>query len=165
MPEYTRHDEGTFSWADLSTTDTDAARRFYSAVFGWELDVQQIPEEAGGGVYIVAKRNGKDVCAIQEQRADQRDAGVPPMWNAYFTVEDVDTKAKEIEANGGTVHAPPFDVMTAGRMTVAQDPTGGFFSLWQAKDTIGAYVLAEPNTLRRTATPRSRRSPPTAAPS
>jgi predicted enzyme related to lactoylglutathione lyase len=69
------------------------------------------------------------------------------MWMPYFTVEDVDTKAKEIDAASGTVFMPPFDVLESGRMTVAADPTGAMFCLWQAKDMIGAQITDEPNTL------------------
>jgi uncharacterized protein len=147
MTEHTRHQEGAFSWADLSTTDVDAAKSFYTAVFGWEIEDQPIPEDAGGGVYCMARVRGKDVCAIQELRKDQLDSGMPPIWTTYFSVEDVDLKAKEVEAAGGSLMMPPFDVMEAGRMTVAADPTGAMFCLWQAKDMIGAYVTNEPNTL------------------
>ena len=32
----------------------------------------------------------------------------------------------------------PFDVFDAGRMTIAQDPTGATFGVWQAGKHIGA---------------------------
>lgn len=65
----------------------------------------------------------------------------------YITVADVDATAAAITAAGGTVVAPPMDVMTAGRMAVASDPTGGFFSIWQAGESIGAEIVNEPGTL------------------
>jgi predicted enzyme related to lactoylglutathione lyase len=45
------------------------------------------------------------------------------------------------------VHAPPFDVMTVGRMAVIQDPQGAFFMLWQPGDTIGAELVNAPGAL------------------
>ncbi len=32
-------------------------------------------------------------------------------------------------------------------MAVVQDPTGAFFSIWQAKGSIGAEIVNEPGTL------------------
>jgi hypothetical protein len=64
----------------------------------------------------------------------------------YTNVDDVDSLAKAIEANGGTLLAAPFDVMTAGRLTVFADPTGAVSAGWQAKDHIGAQVVNEPGT-------------------
>ena len=39
---------------------------------------------------------------------------------------------------------PPMDVMDAGRMAVATDPTGAFFMIWQPKGSIGAEFVNEP---------------------
>ena len=36
MGERTNYTPGTFSWTDLTTTDQDAAKMFYSSLFGWE---------------------------------------------------------------------------------------------------------------------------------
>src|SRR5690348_10698902 len=36
MGERTSYTPGTFSWADLTTTDQDGAKAFYTALFGWE---------------------------------------------------------------------------------------------------------------------------------
>ncbi len=41
----------------------------------------------------------------------------------------------------------PFDVFDSGRMTVAQDPTGAVFGVWQANEHIGAQLANEPGTL------------------
>lgn len=146
MPEITKHEEGMFSYADLTTSDLEAATTFYVDLFGWHIDDQPMSDEPDD-IYRQFTKNGEIVCAASKQRPEQAQAGVPPMWNVYFTVSDVDLKAKEIEAAGGTVYAPPFDVFDAGRMAVGSDPTGAFFSLWQPKESIGAYVMHEANTL------------------
>ena len=56
------------------------------------------------------------------QREQETSAGVPPHWNAYVTVANVDESATRAQALGATVLAPPFDVMDAGRMAVFTDP-------------------------------------------
>ena len=146
MPEITKHEESMFSYADLATTDLDAARTFYTDLFGWKVNEQPMSEDPKD-VYLMFEQNGKTVCAASRQRPEQAAQNVPPMWNIYFTVSDVDLRAKEAEAAGGTVHAPPFDVFDAGRMAVVSDPNGAFFCLWQPKENIGAQVMHEPNTL------------------
>jgi uncharacterized protein len=45
------------------------------------------------------------------------------------------------------VHAPPFDVMDAGRMAVIQDPQGAFFIVWEPKSNIGAGLVNVPGAL------------------
>jgi predicted enzyme related to lactoylglutathione lyase len=100
-----------------------------------------------GQMYAMFKKAGKTVAAASNQQAAQREAGVPPMWNAYFTVYDLDDRTKVAEQAGGTVHAGPFDVFDSGRMSVVQDPSGAFFSMWEPKESIGSEVMNEPNTL------------------
>ena len=41
----------------------------------------------------------------------------------------------------------PFDVFDAGRMTVAQDPTGAVFGIWQAGEHHGAELANEPGSV------------------
>ena len=71
-------------------------------------------------------------------------AGVPPHWQMYVTVADVDAAAALVEGAGGKVHVQPFDVMDAGRMAVIQDPTGAFLMLWSPTNNIGAGRVNEP---------------------
>src|ERR1700727_2986429 len=144
MGERTQHTPGTFSWTDLNTTDQEAAKAFYSALFGWEIEDMPAGE---GVVYSMAAIDGKWVGAISPQPQQQRDAGVPPAWNSYITVEDVDDSAARAQELGATVHAPPFDVMDAGRMAVVQDPQGAFFEIWQPKEHIGASLVNAPGAL------------------
>jgi predicted enzyme related to lactoylglutathione lyase len=136
--ERTEYAPGTFCWTDLTTTDQDAAKAFYGGLFGWEADDVPVGDEM---VYSMQKLGGKDVAAISPQPQMQRDAGVPPAWNSYVSVEDADTVAEKAKELGATVHAPPFDVMESGRMAVIQDPQGAFFMPWQAKEHFGAALV------------------------
>ncbi|MEA2460593.1 MAG: uncharacterized protein QOH90_770 [Actinomycetota bacterium] len=142
MTEYAKHELGTFSWADLNTTDLDAAIGLYTDLFGWTVNTQEIP---GGGVYAMFQKNGKDVAAASLGNPDAPD--VPPHWNVYVTVEDAEQAAKQAEAAGGSIIAPAFDVMDVGRMAVIADPTGAIFNVWQPMSNIGAELLGEEGAL------------------
>ncbi len=135
---------GTFSWADLATTDVEGAKRFYASLFGWVAEDMPAGDDA---VYSMMRLDDRSVAAIAPQPEQQSQAGVPPMWQSYVTVEDVDATAARAAELGAHVHAGPFDVMEAGRMAVIQDPQGAFFMLWQPKRHIGAELVNGPGLL------------------
>ena len=128
------------SWVDLSTTDVDNAKAFYSALFGWEY--QDNPMD-GGQVYSMAQINGSAACAMYSQQAEESEMGLPSHWKIYITVDDVDATAAKVPEFGGTLIMGPFDVFVAGRMCIAQDPSGGIIQFWQANEHIGAEVRDE----------------------
>lgn len=143
MGERTEYRPGTFSWADLATTDLDGAKRFYGELFGWQAE--DVP--TGGPVYAMCRLDGANVAAIGELPAEQRELGIPPHWNNYVTVASVDDAAGSVADLGGTVVAGPFDVMDVGRMASIQDPTGAYLNLWEARGSIGAERVNEPGCL------------------
>ncbi len=122
----------------FGTTDPDAAKKFYAALFGWTTVDVPI---GGGDVYAMCKLGGRDVAAIAPLTETQKKLGAPPHWTCYFTVADADAAAKKAEAAGAKIVAPPFDAMDAGRMTAVDDPTGAGVVLWQPKKHIGAGVM------------------------
>src|SRR3954469_3202353 len=144
MGERTKYTPGTFSWADVTTTDQASAKEFYGGLFGWEAEDMPVGD---GVVYSMMKLGGRNVAAISPQPQQQREAGVPPMWNNYVTVESADDAAARAGELGATVHAPPFDVMDVGRMAVIQDPQGAFFMVWEPRSNIGAQLVNGPGRL------------------
>jgi len=144
MPQRTSYAQGTPNWVDLQTTDQDAAKSFYGKLFDWSFDDQAMP---GGAVYSMAVKNGAVVAAIAPQSPEMQAQGVPPMWNTYIAVDDVDAATSRARAAGGQVAMEPFDVMEAGRMSFVIDPTGAAIGLWQAKGHIGATLVNEPGTV------------------
>jgi predicted enzyme related to lactoylglutathione lyase len=112
-------------WIDLATKDADAARTFYEQLFGWKVEVNSDPQYGG---YGLAKRDGKDVAGIGgTQSPDQ-----PSAWSLYIGTDDISELSRRVEAAGGRVIAPAFDVGDQGRMAVFQDPVGAFISAWQS---------------------------------
>ena len=84
MGERTSYPPGTFSWAELATSDADAAKAFYTSVFGWDYRDSPLPD---GSVYSMATRDGGDVAALYETSEQ------PPHWNCYVTVASADESA------------------------------------------------------------------------
>ena len=139
-----KYPAGTFSWADLMTTDAAGAKKFYTELMGWTPnDIPTGPDS----VYTMLQIEGHDVAALSQMSTEQQSQGMPSLWNSYITVENVDDSAKKAAELGGTVMMAPFDVFDSGRMAVIQDPTGAVFSMWQAKGSIGAQLVNIPGTL------------------
>ena len=144
MGERTEYRPGTFSWVDLATPDPDGAKRFYGELLGWAAE--DMPTD-GPGPYTMCRLDGADVAAMMRQADQEREQGIPPHWNSYVTVADLEDAARRAGELGGTVVAEPFDVMDVGRMAVIQDPTGAFLALWEPRDHIGAGRVNEPGCL------------------
>src|SRR5215471_3595785 len=106
---------GTPSWVDLSTSDLEAARRFYTGLFGWQAN--PVPEPEAGG-YTMFQLAGKHVAGVGQAQNPQQ----PSAWTTYVSVTDADAVAASVREAGGTVLMPPMDVMQAGRMAIFQDP-------------------------------------------
>lgn len=140
MQEAPKHTPGTFCWVEIGTTDAAAAKNFYRELFGWDYE----DGEAGPGmIYTMIKLNGKAVGGLYQFDKQMLSAGIPPHWLNYITVENADEATTQATAAGGSVMKGPFDVATAGRMSVIQDPTGAVFAIWEPKDTPGAGVYGE----------------------
>jgi len=142
MPNRDSYLEGTPSWVDLATTDVDAAQAFYSALFGWEWETNETDQP--DNPYHMAQLDGRAAAGLMQQAQEQVDMGLPPLWSVYLTVEDAEATVGKVEAAGGSVMAPAFDVMDAGRMAVVVDPTGGVVCLWQPKEHPGCEIVNEP---------------------
>jgi predicted enzyme related to lactoylglutathione lyase len=140
----TKYTPGAFSWVDLTTTDQDAAKRFYGELLGWTFEDLPVGD---GVLYSMAQVDGANVAAISPQPEQQRDAGAPALWNSYITVASADDAAERAQSLGGSAHAPAFDVMDAGRMAVLQDPQGAYFMAWQPNTNIGAGLVNAPGAL------------------
>ena len=145
MPEVTKHEIGMFSWADLATSDSEAAGAFYKQILGWTSN--DMPTDDQGGVYSMLLKDGKDAAALYDMGPAMKEQGVPPHWTAYFTVANADETAAKAKGLGATLLQEPMDVFNAGRMAVIRDPEGASFAIWQPKENIGAEVFGEPGAL------------------
>ena len=144
MSNIEKHAPGSFCWIELATTDQTAAKRFYESLFAWQPDDMPMgPDD----VYTIFRIEGRDAAAAYTLRPEHRAQGVPPHWMIYVGVESADAAASRAAELGGKVLAPPFDVYTAGRMAVLQDPTGAMFSVWQANENTGIGIGSVDGTL------------------
>ena len=120
---------GEASWHELMTTDADAAMKFYNEVFGWQ------PSEAMDmgemGKYQMFNRPHGMIGGMMNKPREM--AHVPPNWQIYFRVPDIDVAIERIKANGGQILNGPMEVPGGDRIVNAMDPQGAAFSLHARK--------------------------------
>lgn len=142
MPRRQSYEAGTPNWIDLSTTDVEAAKAFYGGLFGWTFEDSSGPD--GEFIYAMASKDGENVAGIGELSAEMQEQGVPPMWNMYFAVENVDEAIKKAVAAGGSAIMEAMDVFDAGRMAFVMDDQGAGAGLWQAREHKGCGLVNAP---------------------
>lgn len=135
------YENGVFSWVDLMTSDQEAAKQFYAELFAWTF--QDMPVD-NGGTYSMAFKGERSVAAVFARPDDMQQ--IPPHWNSYITVNDLEATVQSWQDQGGTVVMPICDIMDSGRMAMVKDPTDGIVGLWQAKEFFGAGLVNEVNT-------------------
>jgi predicted enzyme related to lactoylglutathione lyase len=120
------NDPGALTLNQLNAADVDAAREFYTGLFGWRIE----PASEEGGAGYLGIHNGENLNG--GMMALPPGAGAPPHWLVYFTTEDMDVANGLIGELGGRVLVEPTEV-PAGRFLVAQDPQGAAFALFEGE--------------------------------
>lgn len=123
---------GSLCWTELYTTDAQAAKEFYGAVFGWRSQDIELP--GGGGTYSLTTPadTGEDRVhgGIMQLSAEHLAlTGGTPYWHPVFAVADCDEAVRRVTENGGSVQMGPEDAAGVGRLAVCVDPSGADFVL------------------------------------
>lgn len=142
MARFESYAHGTPCWIDLMAKDGEAAAAWYGKLFGWKAELQP----GGSGPYWMFTLDGANVAGMGQMSDEMKAGGMPSVWNAYFSVDDVDAAVSRVKELGGGVMFEPFDIPGSGRMSFVTDPEGAVFGLWQDKGHCGATVANEPNT-------------------
>jgi len=116
---------GQFVWYELTTPDTDAARKFYPAITGW--GTQPFDND-----YTMWTSGGVPFAGIFRLTSDMRQQGVPPNWMPYVESNNVDETTRLATSLGGKAVVPPSDIPNVGRFAVVQDPQGATFGVYKS---------------------------------
>jgi predicted enzyme related to lactoylglutathione lyase len=111
-------------WNELKTTDVDKAGVFYTKLFGYTADTQNM-----GGMDYTSLMNGDrpagGMMAITPEMS--MGEGIPSNWTLYLAVADCDATAAKAKSLGGKVYREPEDIPGVGRFAVIADPQGAVF--------------------------------------
>jgi uncharacterized protein len=131
--------DGTPCWIDYGASDMDAAQAFYARLFGWQFTEGR--EDFGG--YVNALLDGSQVAGM----GPLQDPADSPAWTTYFATGDIGAHVQRLTGAGGSVVFPPMEVGPMGTMTIARDPQGTSFGLWQAGSHTGVQRFNEHGSL------------------
>src|SRR5512134_685220 len=116
---------GEVAWIELMTTDAPAALAFYLDLFGWQpsdaLDMGPM------GKYHMFNRPHGMIGGMMNKPPEM--AHVPPSWQIYFRVADINEVVGRITANGGQILNGPMEVPGGDMIVNAMDPQGAAFAL------------------------------------
>ena len=112
---------GAICWFELNVHDVDAAKAFYTGLFGWT---------AGGSPEYTEWINGeKHIGGMMQIKPDW--GPVPPTWTSYIMVDDCDATAAKATALGATIITGPDDIPNTGRFAIVKDPQGAVIAIYQ----------------------------------
>ncbi|CAM3319702.1 hydroxylase [Mycobacterium intermedium] len=127
---------GAPCWIDLTTSDVDRAQEFYAAVFGWTYE--SAGPEYGG--YINVAKDGRPVAGMMANNPEWQ---APDNWATYFRTDDINATSAAIGPAGGSGCIDPMEIPAKGFMSVAADPSGASFGLWQPLEHHGFELIGE----------------------
>ncbi len=116
-----------FVWYELATTNTEAAKAFYTSVVGWGTGDVSMP----GSVYTLFTAKGDPVAGMAPLMPGAR---VLPRWMGYVRVPDVDATAAAVRSLGGTIHLPPTDIPNVSRFSIIADPEMAALALIRGRE-------------------------------
>lgn len=134
------HALGSPIWFELATSDPARAKAFYSALMGWSHHDFAMGE---GNLYTTLESDGAEVAGSYALMPEQAAQGVPPHWDVYFHVADVDASVARARELGGSVLVEPMDVKDHLRMAVLADPEDAVFCLMQPQGSSGVGKLRQ----------------------
>jgi predicted enzyme related to lactoylglutathione lyase len=118
------NEAGGVCWNDHTSADPEAARRFYTAVFGYAYTAL---EGAHDYSTIDGAGPGNTVGGIGAFPPGAPE-GTPAHWTVYFAVDDADAAAATAAEHGGSVVVPAVDT-PFGRQALLRGPEGAVFTV------------------------------------
>jgi uncharacterized protein len=123
-----RDEPGAMCWFELNTSDLDAARDFYTGLFGYSIDDISDETLAYNVLLLDSLPEGqRSVAGIYSSD------NLPKGWTVCFAVDDADAHVERVRSGGGSVLSEPEDT-PYGRFAVVQDPNGATFSVMVMAD-------------------------------
>lgn len=117
---------GCIIWHELVSSDPEASANFYSALFGFTAEVQDM-----GDLKATVFKQGDAMFAniLPKPVPEAADA-----WGFYVEVGDAQETANLATKSGGSVIAPPMPLPPIGIVAWLADPTGAIFGILQPSD-------------------------------
>ena len=122
---------GAFSWCELLTTDVEAAKSFYSELFGWlEADRMDMGE---AGIYQMFHRGAHPLGGFYNRPPEMPVSA----WLNSVRVPDAFAAAKKVAELGGKVLNGPMEVPGGEFIAQCLDAQGAAFAVHSKPEDMG----------------------------
>ncbi|SMF62720.1 hypothetical protein SAMN02745866_04033 [Alteromonadaceae bacterium Bs31] len=146
-----RHYNGRVIWHDLLARDTEAAKKFYGGLFGWEFkEIGLYQGDKHAGSYSLILHEGRAIAGMVDTTQLRKDVNLA-QWVSVFSTANITAAVSQLKAGGGVVYTEPTTVGERGEIAVVADTQGGLFALLQTsqgdpaeqKAPVGAFLWDE----------------------
>ena len=124
---------GDFCWLECAALDPQAAKEFYSSLFGWTYEEGNDPAMP----YTTLMAGEIPIGGLYALMDEQKQEGIPPNWTSYIQVDKLEPMLAKVGEHGGHIHLDPCEVPNHGRLAVIQDPTGATVAMWEPGEHAG----------------------------
>jgi uncharacterized protein len=118
---------GSISWTDLTVSNADEIRDFYSKVVGWKFEFVSMGEYSDYS--MLTSKSKKAVAGICH--AEGKNTNLPAQWLMYITVESLDESIEDCLKLGGKIVTLPQNYSGMGKYCIIQDPAGAVCALFE----------------------------------
>ncbi len=121
-------EKNAYCWADLTTGDRMAAKKFYEGLFAWEIAPGKDKDDS---TYLHISVGGSSSFAgiMPDLPGTQ---GVPPHWTPYFLTDNVAETSTKAEELGAKILVPATLIGGTAHFSLLSDPQGAIFALFQS---------------------------------
>jgi predicted enzyme related to lactoylglutathione lyase len=121
MSQPASHRHHSIDYVELTVTDLEQAKRFYTEAFGWRFN-DYGPEYAG-----IRSQQGESAPEVGGLRRDQQVRAGGPLVLLYST--DLDQSVEAVKNAGGRLVDGPYE-FPGGRRFHFADPSGNELGVW-----------------------------------
>ncbi len=121
------NETGKITWFDLTVTNAEEVKEFYSKVTGWKSE--PFAMQGYNDYNMLLPVSGDTVAGICHAR--DGNLNLPPQWLIYITVNDIESSVAACMDNGGKIIAPIKEMGSYGKYCVIEDPAGAAAALFE----------------------------------
>ena len=129
MNEQTKPEVGSLGWFDLTVSNAEEVKDFYSKVIGWKYEPVPMQNNEYHDYNMKAPESGMTVTGICHTRGVNAD--LPAQWMLYINVNDLNQSINECKTSGGKIIAGPKDMGKFGKYCIIKDPAGAVCALFE----------------------------------
>ncbi|MBU0527780.1 VOC family protein [Candidatus Micrarchaeota archaeon] len=127
---------GNIAYFEIPADDIERAKKFYMAVFGWDIRKFEMAGVAPNyqsvmtGEPVTVKGPGYEMSQLNSGGMSQRMFPNQPI-TSYVQVDNVDEMLEKVKTSGGKQHGEKINIPNVGTIAFINDSEGNVLGLWQ----------------------------------